>query len=81
MHGNPEPINHPDGQPRISIALYYYTATWNDSKVAHSTLFRVRPGTGDQQTKGQDRLLIMRKYTPPVLHGTGEKVMRKLKLV
>ncbi|SEW44450.1 2OG-Fe(II) oxygenase superfamily protein [Cognatiyoonia koreensis] len=81
MHGNPDPINHPDGQPRISIALYYYTATWSDSKVAHSTLFRVRPGTGDKETKGQDRLRIMRKYTPPVLHGTGEKVLRKLKLV
>jgi len=23
MHGNPDPIAHPDGTPRISIALYY----------------------------------------------------------
>lgn len=80
MHGNPDPIAHPDGKPRISIALYYYTATWNESKVAHSTLFRVRPGTGDKETTGQDRIRIMRKYTPPVLHPIGEKVLAKLKL-
>lgn len=26
-HGNPNPVNHPDGRSRKSIALYYYTAT------------------------------------------------------
>lgn len=81
MHGNPEPVNHPDGKPRISIALYYYTATWTDSHVAHSTLFRPRPGTTDQRTNKQDRLRLMRKYTPPVLHPFGEKVMYKLRLL
>jgi len=81
MHGNPEPVNHPDGKPRISIALYYYTATWTDSHVAHSTLFRPRPGTSDQQTYKQDRLRVMRKYTPPVLHPLTEKVMHKLRLI
>ncbi|MDC0738383.1 2OG-Fe(II) oxygenase [Cognatishimia sp. SS12] len=81
MHGNPEPVNHPDGQPRLSIALYYYTATWSDSHVAHSTLFRVRPGMGDVAESKEHRLHKMRKYTPPVVHGFAEKVMRKLRLV
>ncbi len=81
MHGNPEPVNHPDGKPRISIALYYYTATWTDSHVAHSTLFRPRPGTSDQRTNTEDRLRLMRKYTPPVLHPLTEKVMYKLRLL
>ena len=80
MHGNPEPVNHPDGQPRLSIALYYYTATWSESHVAHSTLFRPRPGSGDQATAYNDRRRIMRKYTPPVLHHFAERVMRKLRL-
>jgi Rps23 Pro-64 3,4-dihydroxylase Tpa1-like proline 4-hydroxylase len=80
MHGNPEPVNHPEGKPRISIALYYYTATWTDSHVAHSTLFRPRAGTGDKKTGRQDRRRIMRKYTPPVMHGFAERVMNKLKL-
>ena len=81
MHGNPEPVDHPDGHPRLSIALYYYTATWSDSMVEHSTLFRRRPGSGDRETRSHDRLKTMRKYTPPVLHGTGERVLRKLRLV
>jgi hypothetical protein len=81
MHGNPEPIAHPNGEPRLSIALYYYTATWSESHVAHSTLFRQRPGSADRATRSNDRLLTMKKYTPPVLHGTGEKVLRKLRLV
>lgn len=80
MHGNPEPNNHPDGTPRLSIALYYYTATWTDSHVAHSTLFRPRPGTGDMGGKREQRKYKMRKYTPPVLHPFAEKVMRRLGL-
>lgn len=80
MHGNPEPVNHPDGEPRLSIALYYYTATWSESHVAHSTLFRPRPGSADQATAYNDRRRIMRKYTPPVLHSFAERVMNKLRL-
>ena len=78
MHGNPEPVNHPDGKPRLSIALYYYTATWSESHVAHSTLFRARPGTTDETTNKEHRRRTMRKYTPPVLHPFAERVMRKL---
>ena len=43
FHGNPEPVNHPDGLPRQSIALYYYTATWDSSRKEHSTIFKPRP--------------------------------------
>lgn len=78
MHGNPEPVNHPDGEPRISIALYYYTATWNDSRVPHTTLFRPRPGTTDKATGKAHRERIMRKITPPLLAPLVAKVMRKL---
>ncbi len=56
FHGNPEPVNHPGGEPRMSIALYYYTATWDDTRKAHSTLFRPRPGTADQA----DRVMARR---------------------
>lgn len=78
MHGNPEPVNHPDQMPRLSIALYYYTATWTESHVAHSTLFRPRPGTTDQATSMQDRRRVVRKYTPPVLHPFADRIMKKL---
>ena len=80
MHGNPDPVAHPEGQPRLSIALYYYTATWTDSHVAHSTLFRVRPGSADSSTRRNDSRRLMRKYLPPVLHPFAERVMNKLRL-
>lgn len=66
---------NPDGKPGISSALLLYC------HVAYSTLFRPRPGTTDQSANKQDRLRIMQKYIPPVLHTFGEKVMYKLRLL
>jgi hypothetical protein len=45
FHGNPEPVAHPDGRPRRSIALYYYTAHWNEAVAKHSTLFEPAAST------------------------------------
>jgi hypothetical protein len=48
FHGNPVQVKHPDGRPRRAIALYYYTATWDDTRRAHNTLFKVRPDSADE---------------------------------
>ena len=47
-HGNPQPVNHPDGVTRKSIALYYYTATWSEEKRSHTTQFKQRPDSSDK---------------------------------
>lgn len=49
QHGNPQPIAHPDGISRKSIALYYYTSTWDGSKRSHTTQFQVRPDSTDKR--------------------------------
>ena len=49
QHGNPQPVAHPEGRSRKSIALYYYTATWDGSKRSHTTQFQVRPGSSDRR--------------------------------
>lgn len=77
MHGNPEPVNHPENQPRLSIALYYYTATWTSKHVSHSTLFRPRPGANDVVTRKEDIRRLIRKYTPPVLSATLRRINSK----
>jgi 2OG-Fe(II) oxygenase superfamily len=68
-HGNPQPVNHPDGLSRRSIALYYYTATWNNTKRKHTTHFRVRPGEAndapDIRSRSQD---MVSDLVPPVLY-------------
>ncbi|SMO43340.1 Proline 4-hydroxylase (includes Rps23 Pro-64 3,4-dihydroxylase Tpa1), contains SM-20 domain [Thalassovita litoralis] len=65
FHGNPEPVNHPDGEPRLSIALYYYTATWDDTRIEHTTLFKPRPGTKDQKDKKVAREQVLKEILPP----------------
>ena len=78
-HGNPEPVNHPDGLPRQSIALYYYTATWDDTRVEHSTLFRPRPGTADAQVKLRDKVdTVAKEVLPPVVYRNSLRVIRRL---
>lgn len=68
MHGNPQPVNHPEGEPRMSIALYYYTATWDSTRKAHSTLFKPRPGTADQRDGMEARHAVMQNVLPPVIY-------------
>lgn len=68
FHGNPEPVNHPDGKPRQSIALYYYTATWDSSRKAHTTLFKPRPGSVDEVDRLVARRAKMKDILPPFIY-------------
>ncbi|HPE25216.1 MAG: 2OG-Fe(II) oxygenase [Rhodobacteraceae bacterium] len=66
-HGNPEPVNSPTGEPRMSIALYYYTATWGPQRKEHTTLFRPRPGTKDKHDRQVASMQFWQDILPPVL--------------
>lgn len=67
-HGNPEPVNHPNGETRKSIALYYYTATWSDARKAHTTHFQPRPNSEDKPDKKVARHELVRDLLPPALY-------------
>lgn len=66
-HGNPNPVNHPDGRSRKSIALYYYTSTWGDDKRSHTTQFRPRHGTEDKPDWTVRRRELINDLMPPIL--------------
>lgn len=66
-HGNPEPVNNPNGEPRMSLALYYYTATWSELRKSHSTLFKPRPGTTDKPDRQIVRHNFLQEILPPVV--------------
>jgi hypothetical protein len=68
FHGNPSPVNHPKGEPRQSIALYYYTATWDASRKSHSTIFKPRPGTVDETDRMVARRAFFEDILPPVIY-------------
>lgn len=67
-HGNPEPVAHPNGEPRMSIALYYYTATWDVTRKSHSTLFKPRPGTIDKEDRQDARHRTLQDVLPPAIY-------------
>lgn len=66
-HGNPSPIDHPDGVSRRSIALYYYTATWNNGKRSNTTNFQRRPKSKDRRDLRIKTQEFLREYLPPFL--------------
>lgn len=78
MHGNPTPVNHPDGDPRLSIALYYYTATWEEGRVAQSTVFKQRPGSQDARSH-EATLRVVRDLVPPLLYRKSRNLIHKLR--
>lgn len=67
-HGNPKPVQHPDAVPRRSIALYYYTATWDGTKRTHTTQFKVRPESEDQPDRAVSLREFLVDWMPPALH-------------
>lgn len=68
FHGNPEVVRNPNGDPRLSIALYYYTATWDSTRKSHTTLFKPRPGTSDQRDSAIARRALAQDILPPILY-------------
>ncbi|HPF47545.1 MAG TPA: 2OG-Fe(II) oxygenase [Emcibacteraceae bacterium] len=78
-HGNPQPINHPDNVPRRSIALYYYTATWDGSRREHSTQFKARPKSDDAVDWAIKLKELADDYFPPVLVRIYRRIKRKIR--
>jgi len=68
FHGNPGVVNNPNGDPRLSIAMYYYTATWGPHRKAHSTLFKPRPGTLDEVDRQSARQAMLENILPPFVY-------------
>ncbi|MEM9975207.1 MAG: 2OG-Fe(II) oxygenase [Pseudomonadota bacterium] len=78
FHGNPEPVNHPEGKPRMSIALYYYTATWDEGRKSHSTIFKPRPGTVDEADGRSKRRALIKDVLPPILYRRVQGPLRRI---
>jgi Rps23 Pro-64 3,4-dihydroxylase Tpa1-like proline 4-hydroxylase len=78
MHGNPEPVNHPNGDPRLSVALYYYTATWDEGRVAQTTVFKQRPGMNDARSN-EAVMRVVRDFTPPFIYRKMHNLMHRLR--
>lgn len=75
-HGNPSPVNHPQGITRKSIALYYYTATWDGAKRSHTTQFQVRPKSADKMDLTVRAWETFEDFMPPIAYRAVRKTFR-----
>ena len=55
-HGQPDPYVGPLGEPRISIATYYYQPIKPGSIERRSTYYRVRPGENETDAERDERM-------------------------
>lgn len=67
FHGNPHPIAHPRQQARRSIALYYYTATWDQTSRSHTTRFKPRPASADRPDWQIKTSEVLDDILPPLI--------------
>ncbi len=77
FHGHPAPVNHPEDARRRSIALYYYTATWDQTTRSKTTQFRARPGTKDAPDWTVRRDELITEFLPPVVARPTLKALRR----
>lgn len=77
FHGNPNPVNHPLQVARRSIALYYYTATWDGSQREHTTQFQVRPGTADKVDWAVKTRELIGDFLPPIASRAVKKMLNR----
>lgn len=79
FHGHPVPVAHPDNTPRRSIALYYYTATWDSTSSHRTTQFRKRPGSEDKVDWEVKIRQTAQDFLPPILMRGFDRLGRRLR--
>jgi len=74
-HGHPEPVRTPDGRPRVSLILYYYTngRPEDEASPPHPTLFHDRPG----EPLAWRARRVLRKCVPPIAHDIARALRRR----
>jgi Rps23 Pro-64 3,4-dihydroxylase Tpa1-like proline 4-hydroxylase len=70
MHGHPVALATPKGVERMSIALYYYTNTWNPTEQAHSTLFHISQDNKVRIRPSRVYRSMMLSLIPPIVHNS-----------
>ncbi|MGO9038041.1 MAG: 2OG-Fe(II) oxygenase [Steroidobacteraceae bacterium] len=70
LHGHPLPLSTPRGTERMSIALYYYTNTWNPEEKVHSTLFHISQNNNVRIRPSRVYRSMARTLLPPIFRNS-----------
>ena len=79
FHGHPAPVAHPEKKPRRSIALYYYTATWDEAARSRTTQFKKRPESTDAVDWAVKSGELIDDFLPPIVARNVRRLARRLK--
>lgn len=77
LHGHPEPFSPPLGMSRHSIALYYYTNTWDPTGQALNTQYYVSPDSGAKVRSGRIARDFVMDLIPPIFR-KGARALKRL---
>ncbi len=79
LHGHPTPLNTPPGVARRSLALYYYTNTWESAVQAHTTMYYI--SQKHQVRVRASRIVrgIILDLIPPIFRKTFRAIKRAIK--
>jgi hypothetical protein len=77
LHGHPVALATPPGMERMSIALYYYTNTWEPVVGEHSTLYYI--SQNNKVRLRVDRIIktLVQDLTPPIFRKTIKALRRR----
>lgn len=77
LHGHPVPLATPPGTERLSIALYYYTNTWEPVAKEHSTLYYI--SQNNKVRLRLDRIIksVVQDLTPPIFRKSIRAMKRR----
>lgn len=75
LHGHPKPLNHPQNEPRRSIALYYYTNSWDNANQwkdtdFHRTIFNLAALNPRAMKPSKIIKSVIHNLTPPIFSKT-----------
>ena len=81
-HGNPTPVNCPNGGSRKSLALYYYTNGRPEEEINvgledHATLFKLKPGQTLRKAQRAQKLKdAVALFVPPIVFRVRDALFR-----
>src|SRR5262249_25503622 len=80
LHGHPVPLATPPGVARKSIALYYYTNTWNPAEQEyHNTIYYISQNNRSHRKFSRVARDIVLDLIPPILRKGARAIRRAVK--
>ncbi len=79
LHGHPVPLSAPPGRARRSIALYYYTNTWDPTDQSHTTIYHISRNNPVRLRPSRIVRGLLLDLIPPIFRKSARAIKRAIK--